>query len=99
MRRGGLPAPPPLQVGVRGKSGCLGDRREAVLGERADTLRRGDAHLGDVLDAARDARELVGHDVRAPRGVLLDGVAVAADDALEARAGLLDVALELVARR
>ena len=41
----------------------------------------------------------LGHDVRATRRVTLDGVAVAADDALEAGAGLLDVALELVARR
>ena len=82
-----------------GEIGCLRDRRDAVLGERADALGGGDAHLGDVLDAAGDAGELLGHDVGATRGVLLHGVAVAADDALEAGAGLLDVALELVARR
>ena len=44
-----------------------------------------------------DAGELAGHDIVATRRVTLDGGAVATHDALEAGAGLLDVALELVA--
>ena len=67
------------------------------LAMRADARGGGDADLGDALDARGDARELLRHDVAAARRVTLDGGAVAADDALEARAGLLDVALELVA--
>src|SRR3954447_12218372 len=77
--------------------GCLGDRRDAVLGERADALGGGDADLGDVLDAGRDAGDLLADHVVAAGRVTLDGVAVAAGDALEAGARLADVALELVA--
>src|SRR5215212_6986536 len=87
-------------IGV-GRRGCIAlcNGRDAVLRDRADARRGGDADLRDVLDAAGDAGELLRDDVRATRRVLLDGVAVAADDALDAGAGLLDVTLELVARR
>ena len=68
------------------------------LAMRADALRGGDADLDGLSTRVGDARELLRHDVAATRRVTLDGVAVAADDALQARARLLDVALELVAR-
>src|SRR3954447_15783210 len=87
-------------IGV-GRWGCvpsgLGQGRDAVLGERADAAGGGDAHLGDLFDAARDAGDLARDDVVALGGVALDGRAVATDDALQAGAGLLGVALELVA--
>src|SRR5262245_50141759 len=84
--------------GPRGRSlGVLRDRADAVLGERADALRGGDADLDGLLDAGRDAGELIRHDVRAAGRVTLDRGAVAAHDALQPGARLLDVALELVA--
>src|SRR5690349_14841861 len=61
----------------------------------SDELR--DAVLGDVAAGARRRDDAAGDGVDATRGVLLHGVAVAADDALEARAGLLDVPLQLIA--
>src|SRR4051812_40389829 len=94
MRPGGLPRRRPLQS-ARGETSVLRDRRDAVLGDRADALGGGDADLGDFLDAVGDAGELLGHDVRATRGVALDGVAVAADDALEAGGGPLFLAPRL----
>src|SRR3954471_11445610 len=82
----------------RGGNSGLCQRGDPVLGERADALGGGDADLDGLLDAVRDARELLRHQVLAARGVALDGGAVAAHDALHAGAGLLDVALELVTR-
>ena len=76
---------------------CDARRGDAVLRDRADARGGGDAHLGDLFDAVGDAGDLARDDVVALGGVTLDGRAVAADDALQAGAGLLDVALELVA--
>src|SRR4051812_44279161 len=71
----------------------LDERGDAVLRERADALGGGDADLHRILDAG----DLPGDHVVATRRVTLDGVAVAAHDALETGACLLDVALHRVA--
>src|SRR3954453_7311253 len=83
MRPAGLPA-----RALRDAAGEVGlsERGQTVLGERADALGGGDADLDGLLETVRDARELLGHDIVAARGVALDGVAVAAHDALEAGA-------------
>src|SRR4051795_6861973 len=87
-----------IGVGRREVRLQLRQRGDAVLRDRADALGGGDADLDGLLDAGRDAGQLAGDDVLATRGVALDGVAVAAHDALQAGARLLDIALELVAR-
>src|ERR1044071_2876088 len=60
MRPGGVPEP--LLQERRG--GNSDEGRDAVLGDRADALRGGDADLGDVLDAAGQGGELGRPDVR-----------------------------------
>src|SRR5919202_2815416 len=107
MRPAGLPGGPLLR-GRRGKWPVLGDDapgagREALAGGDADLHGLLDAVRdgGDaVRDALGDARDALGHDILAPLRLALDGAglaregaAVAAHEALDARAGELRLAL------
>src|SRR3954447_1558599 len=82
---------------VRGKSVSL---RELLPGLGHDALAGGDARLDGGLDAIRDLRDLLRHDVVAALGLALDGADLAVetalaatDDALGTRAGLAGLRL------
>src|SRR3954447_18449547 len=97
MRPAALPELRPLLRPVRGKSVSL---RQLLprLGDEA--LARGDAGLDGGLDAVRDLRDLLRHDVVAAGGLALDGADLTveatlatADEALGARADLAGLGL------
>src|SRR3954468_18205821 len=97
MRPAGLPELRPLRRPVRGKSVSL---RELLPGLGDDALAGGDAGLDGGLDAVRDLRDLLRHDVVAALGLALDGADLtvqtplaATDDALGARAHLAGLRL------
>src|SRR3954454_18812591 len=82
---------------VRGKSVSLD---ELLPGLEHDALAGRDARLDGGLDAVRDLRDLLGHDVVATRGLALDGADLtvetalaATDEALGARAHLAGLGL------
>ena len=98
MRPAGLPAAPPLQVGARGKIGCYAIapmRSLAILPTRC-VAATPTWTTSSTRPETPASCSVTTFGLRAR--VTLDGVAVATHDALEAGAGLLDVALELVAR-
>ena len=90
-----VPVRPVSSAAGGGSAWRLRQDLDLLAGLGDDALAGRDAELHGVLDAVGDEVDTLGDDVRTAVGLALDGLAVAADDPLDLRAGALGAALEL----